>query len=375
MKIGFLCNSPSWGGLEINNYKLARWLTERGHEVVIIANANYPIYKHSREAHLPIIHFPAKYKDLSLRACMRLAKTNKAEQFDALILGVNQDIKLGVLTKKFGVGNTLLIYHQQIELGINKKDFWHTYIYKSLDAWVTPLEVLANQVKERTNIDPNKIKEIPLCIDVNRFSENTMTMEEAREKLEVPQNELIIGMVGRMDHQKGHAYFIEALGELQKKGIEIKGLICGVKEEDKNSKYLNSLEALAVEYDLKNHLYFRPFSKDVETAYKAMNIFVMASPAETFGMVTVEALACGVPVVGTNHLGTKEILKSGDYGLVFPPRDAKVLSNCLEELIEDELLTSTLASKGVDYVKSTYNFTRQCELFESLISELKEKKG
>ncbi|WP_020526287.1 glycosyltransferase family 4 protein [Flexithrix dorotheae] len=375
MKIGFLCNSPSWGGLEINNYKLAQWLTERGHEVVMIAHSDYPIYKHSRDAGLPLIHFPARYKDLSLRACMRLSKTNKTEKFDTLILGVNQDIKLGVLTKKFGLGKTLLIYHQQIELGVNKRDFWHTSIYKSLDAWVTPLEVLANQVRERTNIDPDKIKIIPLCIDVNRFSENKMKMQEARENLDLPQEELIIGMVGRMDHQKGHAYFIEALGELRKKDIEVKGLICGVKEEDKGSEYLKSLESLAEKNGLKDQIYFRPFSKDVETAYKAMNIFVMASPAETFGMVTVEALACGVPVVGTNHLGTKEILKSGDYGLVFPPRDAKALSNCLEELIDDELLTSTLAAKGVDYVKSTYNFTRQCELFEQLITELKEKRG
>jgi hypothetical protein len=78
----------------------------------------------------------------------------------------------------------------------------------------------------------------------------------------------------------------------------------GANTLDNTDDYEAELHALADELGIANAVYFRPFQQDVRHAYAALDIFILASQAETFGMVTVEAMAAGLPVIATRSGGT-----------------------------------------------------------------------
>ena len=95
----------------------------------------------------------------------------------------------------------------------------------------------------------------------------------------------------------------------------------------------------------------------------------MSSFAETFGLVTEEALASGVPVVGADSLGTKEILASGKYGLMAEPGNPESFAARFEELINNPGLAKRLSEQGIGYARANFHFSRQCEMIEGLIRE------
>lgn len=373
MKIAFLCNSPSWGGLEMNTANLGGWLRERGHQVSLIAHADYQICQQATQRGLDVIPFKAKYDKISLPAVFSLARKLKALRPNALIITMSNQVHIGALLKNYGLGKTKLIFQQHMEVGIDKRDLLHTWMYRRLDAWVTPLQSLKQQVLQRTNMRTTKVHVIPVCLNMSPFAEVSISKETARQALSLPEGLFLLGMMGRIDPHKGHLYFLEALAELREKDQAIGGVIVGLREEDKGTAYFQELEAKTTALGLGEHLFFRPFSEEIATAYAAMDVFVMASPAETFGMVTVEALAAGLPVIGVNRLGTKEILQNGRYGLTVKPKSGKAIAHAVTELLEDPILGSILSEKGKKYAFNTFPHHRQCEMFENLISQLEKE--
>ena len=92
---------------------------------------------------------------------------------------------------------------------------------------------------------------------------------------------------------------------------------------------------------LTHRVYVRSFRKDIAVFYKSVDAFVMASKAESIGMVTIEAMACGTPVIGSNAGGTPELLQFGQLGYLF------------------ETLSSTdLATKISDFLAAPHRFSQ-----------------
>lgn len=368
MKIAILCNSSSWGGLEINLFKLGGWLQQRSHTVTIICNPDFRLYKEAEKAGLYTIPIRTGHRKIALAAMGKLSRVCKKEKFDAIIIGLSSNISAAAILKLRGVNKTKMIYLQQMELGISKRDMLHSFLYRHLDAWITPLEILKNQVYNRTRIRKDKVRVIPLCIDTGVFKNGPDKMA-ARKILSLPQDGFVIGMIGRLDPWKGHITFLKALSLLIKKGYPVTGLIAGVKEEDKSGSYFLQLKQIIAEEGLEEKVFLKPFSADVAFIFAALDFFAMCSHAETFGMVTVEALAAAVPVVGSDSLGTKEILASGKYGLMAEPGNPDSFAARFEELINNPGLAKQIAEWGIEYASTNFHFSRQCDMIEELIRE------
>ena len=75
-----------------------------------------------------------------------------------------------------------------------------------------------------------------------------------------------------------------------------------------------------------------PFYTHTEIIYKALDVFIMSSLSEPYGMVTLEALLSGTNVIGTNTGGTKELLNNGEYGQLILPNDEHQLSKAILEI-------------------------------------------
>src|SRR5690606_35858245 len=115
------------------------------------------------------------------------------------------------------------------------------------------------------------------------------------------------------------------------------------------------------EFNLENRVFIRPFRKEIVVFYKAIDAFVMASKAETFGMVTIEALASGIPVIGSNAGGTPEILNHGEFGVLFETLNADDLAQKINYYFSNK---QKWTSRNLQIEAQKYNHHSVCEQIE-----------
>jgi glycosyltransferase involved in cell wall biosynthesis len=106
---------------------------------------------------------------------------------------------------------------------------------------------------------------------------------------------------------------------------------------------------------------------EMPDVYKSAEVFVLPSENETFGQVFIEAMASGVPVIGTNIGGIPEIISDSYNGFLVTPDDSTMLEQKLEMILNDEDLRASFREKGISNVKENFDFEKQLkDFFESL---------
>lgn len=346
-KIGYLCSSDSWGGLEMNQLRNAVWMMERGHKVLLLGLKDSRFVKEAKSAGIEIVFVNKHKKYYDFKNAFILKGLIKSHNITHLILRDPKDISLGVTTKRLLKNKLFLAYFMEMQLGVKKTDFIHTWRFKGLDLWSCPLHFLANQVKDLTNFPKSKTKVIPSAIDLSKFDDLT-DQNSAREKLELPSNKILLGLIGRLDPFKGHKLLMDAYELLPEElRSKISLVFLGEKMNPDIDNFYDYLMERVQKDTFKSNVHILPFRKDVETFYAAIDVFVMASEAETFGMVTIESMASGTPVIGSNAGGTPELLGNGDKGILFETMNKESLTNAIEHFVKEYKYDSTMLKSAV----------------------------
>lgn len=153
-----------------------------------------------------------------------------------------------------------------------------------------------------------------------------------------------IGMVSRIEKGKGQDVFIDSIFILKKKYKDIKVLIIGegddsqLKLKIKNLKLKNNVKLLGFQYNLKN-------------IWKKFDVFVFPTywPLEGFGLVLLEAMERGIPIVTTNFGPVPEVV--GDAALLVAPKNAEALALGINKILKNKKLANSLVLKGLSRVK------------------------
>ncbi len=319
MKIGFVYSSNGWGGLEMNILKLAKSLIEIGYEIVLISNKESTVYQKGSKIFSSIIEVTSKSKYLDITTAKALAAQLKKAEISKLIIFDNRDIDLIAWTKKLFYKDLKAIYQQQMHIGLKKKDFYHTFRYNSLNYWIAPLQNLKQEVLECLKYPESRIKVIPLSVNTEKFTKKKYTKEEARKLLNIETKGALVGIIGRIAPKKGQLFLVESLAKLKKIGIQSELLIFGSPtiNDLECVAYFQKIKDLVKDEKLESIVHFVDFQEDVAKFYNAIDVFVIASESETFGMVTIEAMLSELPILGTNRGGTPEILENGKLGSLF----------------------------------------------------------
>jgi glycosyltransferase involved in cell wall biosynthesis len=342
IKLGYICGTQSWGGLEMNQFRNALWMKERGHSVVMFFQKNSPVENACLENGIDVITIQKHKKYFDFKNGKILAKLITKNKVTHLIVRATYDMSLTAIAKR-KLGEKLhLSYFMEMQLGVKKTNFLHTLRYRNFDLWSCPLPWLAEQTRTMTRFPHDRIVVIPSGLDLSQFS-SPMDRTEARKIMELPEQGLMFGLIGRFDPHKGQVLLLEAMHLCKSKDFSV--VLLGEPTKNEGTAYYDEMLKLIEEGQLEDRVFVRPFRKDTEPFYKAIDWFVMASRAETFGMVTIEAMACGTPTLGSNAGGTPEILDQGKYGVLFEPMNATDLALKIDQIIEEKISIDPLLLK------------------------------
>ncbi len=150
----------------------------------------------------------------------------------------------------------------------------------------------------------------------------------------------LIGTMGRFMAKKGFDIFLDALAILHREGVAFQAILGGDGPEEHRLRQRIALR------ELNDHVTMPSWIEDKKAWFAGIDIFVLPSHHEPFGIVLIEAMAAGVPVVSSDAVGPREIIRDGEDGLLFPVADAEALAERLRRVLDDPEAAKAMGERG-----------------------------
>lgn len=190
------------------------------------------------------------------------------------------------------------------------------------------------------------------------------------EEMGLASDALLIGIVGRISRWKGQLLLLEAFEKLQKENTKVNLLIIGSPPHDQDH-YLSDLKNAIVSKGLEDKVQIYPFSSEIWKYWSSIDIAVVPSTEpEPFGLVAIEAMLIGKPVIAAAHGGLIEIIEHETTGLLFTPNNINELYLSLKSLTDDATLRSSLAKNGQNSVLDRFTIDKYVLSFVKLYQKV-----
>jgi glycosyltransferase involved in cell wall biosynthesis len=370
----------SHGGIGTYTHNLVKGLAARGHDVTVIARAEEPLEAFTADGvRVEPISAPDKWMlpagnghvGMTLRtlpfaraAGARFKALAARQPFDLVEVPEYQGWGLGVAMAARCPVLVRLHTHTALVRRLND-------VPMDLDArLVTRMEaatirsganVLANSAalagEARRDFGFQRIGVLPLGIDTERFAPQEPGW--LRAKLGLGPDAPIVLYVGRLERRKGVETLVEAFGRIRRAHPEAVLVMAGFSTDTgPNGKgLLGVLQARLAELGASGHVKFMghvPYEL-LPRYYAGCDLFVAPSRYEPFGMIYLEAMACGKAVVGTDVGGVPEIIPHGRTGYLVPPDDAGALAQALGELLQYPSWRERMGQAARAHVQATFS--------------------
>ena len=234
--------------------------------------------------------------------------------------------------------------------GMDITNFENSYFFKKLilfslnncNKTIAVSEDLAQKMKS-LGIHQSNISVLRNGVDTTRFK--PLKNKDLREKYKIKDKEILTLFVGYLDTFKGIFEMINTFNKIKKDNDAAKLMIVGT--GPKKSELQNRVHDLGLEKSVIFTGNVEP--ENIQKYYQAADIFVLPSHVDSGGppLVFMEAMACGLPVIGTNVGGIPEGIENGVNGFIVPPRNVDKLAKKLEILIKDENLRKEFGNNSL----------------------------
>jgi len=362
-KIAFYCSSISWGGLEMNTLRYAKAFQEERFQFEVYLVEGTTLVQSAIEQGLSVITLERNKKYFDFKRARQVAQQFEKDNIDIVHFRDNRDLDFLGWVKFFSSRKIKLVYHQAMQLGVSKKDFLHTLRFKRLDAWVSTLDYMEQQVLTHTRFPADRLHVIPIGTAIDKTS--ILSKEDARGAMNLTNDKFIVGVVGRLDEKKGQFEVIQAISQLKNSEKDMHVVFVGDQTKNEAYEYVQRLNEAIVQEQLQDIVFFLPHQSNMQQLFSAFDLVIVPSWEETFGTVTIEAMASGVPVIGSNTAGTAEILSNEKF--LFQPKNSLSLSQTWLELMNNDKLRADWAIQLQHKFQEKYSMQSSMSAWKELI--------
>lgn len=206
----------------------------------------------------------------------------------------------------------------------------------------------------------DKIKVVYNAIDTSKF---VRCVSDQMHKIN--KEKIALGNVARIvPEQKGQDILIRAVAILKRKYPEIKVFFAGGIDRE-HEKDFENLKKLTEELELKNNVVFMGNVSDIPEFLEKIDIFILPSRFEGFGISLIEAMAMGIPCIASNLNGPAEIIGNNEYGFLFENENVKQLADQVVHVIENYEEIKETVEKNTKRIKNKFDIKSMCkELLE-----------
>jgi len=373
---------PDINGASYFTQRLAQYLYKNNHTVLVVAPSRF-IHNESYDLNgvsvFGIRSFPIFINGFRIAQSIFIENTlrKKIKEFSPdvihlqshlifskAVLKIAREMKIPIMgTNHFMPENLLHYLHLNKKSGNYVKQFaWKDFlkVFEELDAVTTPTETGA---KLLTEIGLSKTATPISCgIDLKIFNPQN-DGHYLKEKYNLPEKPTLL-YLGRLDKEKNVNVLLKAF-DLSLKKIDAHFVIAGLGAEEVNLR--NLVRALKI----KKSVTFTGFvsDKDKPNLYKIADCFIIAGIAELQSIVTMEAMASGLPVIAVDAMALPHLVKHQKNGFLFQLDDVESISEYIVNILSDEEMRNRMSKKSLEIIKD-HDINKMINKYELLYNKI-----
>lgn len=351
-------SSLGWGGQEIRILLESQGLIRRGHDVRLVCAPESRIYVEAANWGVPAAALPIAKKRLAgLRALIEWFREHRC---DVVSTHSSTDSWLAALALLTLGRPAPMVRTRHISAAVPRDPLTRWLYTRAAARIVTTGEALRKRLIEENRVPAHRIVSVPTGMDAGRF--RPAERAAAREKLGLPADRILVGIVATLRSWKGHSYLIEALARLPE---AIHLVIVG------DGPQREVLQAQVARSGLGERVRFAGDQADVLPWLRALDIFALPSYAnEGVPQALVQAMLVELACVTTAVGGIPEIAEHERTALVVPPRDAGALAAAIARLAADPARRRELGEAARRRCVEGFSLERMLDRMEALYREV-----
>ena len=249
---------------------------------------------------------------------------------------------------------------------LGSKRLAHGLAYRAggrvVDGFIAVSTDVAASVRRAYRPGPGRLAVIPNGVDIERY-DAPVDRAAVRERLGIAGEARVAIVVAKLMEQKGHSVLLEALASLGDRAAGLETFLVG------DGELRGELERQAARLGLEARVHFVGSRSDIPDLLAASDLFLLPSRWEGLPMALLEAMASGLPVIASSVSGTREVVESGESGLLVPPGDADALAAAIARVLAAPSEAARMGVAGRRRVEDCYSAGAQARQHADLFRD------
>lgn len=368
LKIMHIISGGEFGGAERHILNLASSVNPRLIDTTVCCLFSAPFFKIAADAGVNVFVIPMRSK-FDLGIVGKLVDNSIERDIDIIHThGVRANLLGRLAARQAGQKKVVTTIHSLLE-----RDY-PNFLTRQINCWTERLtrnwsdhfiavsDGLKNQLIAR-GVPEDKVTVIHNGIVLEEFSAPEEP-DTFRKRLGLDPMTPLVGIVARLHAVKGHYYFLQAAREILSQQPDVRFMIVG------DGPYRSFLEGEARRMGIAGQVIFTGFVDDVRSLMASLNLLVISSLWEGFGLTAIEAMTIGLPVLATDVGGLPEVVRHGETGFLVPPADAAALAKGIMWLLNHPANAEELAKRGLEVVRKEFTADKMARRTEELYRRL-----
>lgn len=353
-------SSKTWAGGETHIKDLIKGLREKDHNIFLAVRTQIADNFKDMDINLKVL--PLK-NSIDFYSVYKLVKIIKRNKIDIIHVHNGKDYWLAVLAKYFsGRVKVVATRHILKPLGMS---FFHQKMFSEIDQFIAVSKQVKNNLIKKNNIQSDKIRVIYNGMDLSEY--NDIDSEYLYSELNIKRDDFVIGSVGTLCDLKNQKLLIELAKIIKLENIKF--VIVG-EDFSKEKEYKNELLNKIKQEKLNDKMILTGYRKDIPELMNFFNLLVVTSKSEAFGLVAIEAMAAGTPVIANEVDGLKEVIENEISGILVSENNIKEYKNSILNIYNNRALINKYIKNGHKRVKSEFSLKKMIESVEEIYSKL-----